>query len=79
MTFGGKEGALEHFLRVGTRHLRERGCARVFWSSRYVECDGKEGVLEYYSQVGTQNIGNKGALECFRRVSTWNLRERRAR
>jgi hypothetical protein len=44
MKFGGKKGALEHFGRVGTWNLREGGCARILWSSRYAEFEGKSAL-----------------------------------
>ncbi len=47
--------------------MTEKGCARIFWSCRYIE----------FGQVGMQNIGNKGALEYFGRVSTQILRNAR--
>ena len=43
-----KKGALESFGRVGAQNLTEKGCAIIFWSSRYAEFEGKEDALEYF-------------------------------
>jgi hypothetical protein len=49
----------------------QQGCARIFWSTTFVELEGKEFALEYFSSlVGKQNSGNKGVLEYFGQVGT---------
>jgi hypothetical protein len=40
----------EIFGQVGTRNLRGKGCAGIFWSSRYAEFERKEGAQECFRQ-----------------------------
>jgi hypothetical protein len=54
------EGAPEYFIRVGTRKLLNRGCARIFWSSGYAEMDwswvGLRGTLKHKNEEMVSNM-----------------------